>query len=97
VAVTDGLLSDEELSRLKDWQRAGYAGDMSYMNREAELLTTPARLFEGLGSIVVVGAYYDRGYREPLQPGYGRVARYAWGRDYHKVLRKKLASLVECV
>lgn len=84
-------------ARLQSWQEAGYAGEMSYMMRDAELLTTPANLLEGLRSIIVVGVHYDRGQRDELQAGFGRIARYAWGRDYHKVLRARLTSLVRAV
>lgn len=94
VAVAGPAALESEVERLTSWQEAGYAGEMEYMRRSPELLTSPKKLFETLRSIVVVGAYYDRGPRGVLQPGYGRVARYAWGRDYHKVLRAKLRQLV---
>jgi epoxyqueuosine reductase len=95
VSTPDGLGADRE--RLEAWQSAGYAGEMSFMQRESELLAGPARLLDGVRTIVSVGAYYDRGPRAPLRSGYGRVARYAWGRDYHKVLRKRLESLARAI
>lgn len=95
VSVPDGLGEDRE--RLEAWQSAGCAGEMSFMQRESALLTEPARLLDSVRTIVSVGAYYDRGPREPLRVGYGRVARYAWGRDYHKVLRKRLESLARAI
>jgi epoxyqueuosine reductase len=97
VAVVAARSLEHELERLRVWQGAGYAGEMSYMQREAELLTSPERLFEPLKSIVVIGAHYDCGVREPFKLGYGRVARYAWGRDYHKVIRRRLKVFVEQV
>lgn len=95
VATGSSLARDRE--RLEMWQQAGYPGDMGYMQRDAGLLSEPARLLESVRAIVSVGAYYDRGPREELRPGYGRVARYAWGRDYHKVLRVRLEQLAQRV
>lgn len=87
----------EDGSRLTAWQDAGLAADMSYMKRPAELLASPARLLPSARSIVVVAVFYERSPKEPLATGYGRVARYAWGRDYHRVLRRRLGELVERV
>ncbi len=95
IAEPSELLQDRAF--LEEWQAAGYAAEMNYMQRSSELLSSPARLLEGVRSIVVIGAYYDQTPRRPLSTGYGRVARYAWGRDYHKVLRKRLEQLVELV
>ncbi len=93
VAVTSAESLELDRERLESWQRSGYAGDMAFMNRDSSLLSSPRQVLPGARSVVSVGAYYDRTPREPLLPGYGRVARYAWGRDYHKVLRKALEAL----
>jgi epoxyqueuosine reductase len=94
VTMLDRPDLSSDIPRLQHWQDAGYAGDMSYMKRPVDLLAHPEQLFAELRSVVVVGAFYDRAQREPLKSGFGRVARYAWGRDYHKVLRKRLRSFV---
>jgi epoxyqueuosine reductase len=83
--------------RLRAWQEAGYAADMGYMERPPELLSDPSRLLESVKSILVIAAFYDRVARPPLPLGHGRVARYAWGKDYHKVLRERLTRLAELV
>ncbi len=97
VGVTDAAQLHHDLEHLKGWQEAGYAGDMEYMLREPELLASPERLLEGARSVVTVALAYDRAPRPVLAPGFGRVARYAWGRDYHKVLRKRLELLIRGV
>jgi len=95
VAGADSLLEDGQ--RLRKWQEAGFAGDMVFMQRDPDLLSSPRRIVPEAKSVVVVGAYYDRQPRLPLPKGHGRIARYAWGRDYHKVLRAKLKQLLESV
>ncbi len=82
---------------LRQWQDRGYAGEMSFMMRSPDLLTQPERLLPDLASAIVVGVHYDRTRREALPAGHGRIARYAWGRDYHKVLRKRLKAFVDGV
>jgi epoxyqueuosine reductase len=95
VGVAEPQVFQGDADRLRRWQEAGYAGDMDYMQRDPQLFASPDRLLDGTRTIVTVGAFYDRGFREPLRAGYGRIARYAWGRDYHKVLRARLGKLVE--
>jgi epoxyqueuosine reductase len=97
IAVTDAQDLELDRERLTAWQHNDYAGDMSFMNREPSLISSPRRLLPSARSVVSVGAYYDRSPRVPLELGYGRIARYAWGRDYHKVLRKRLEGLCEVI
>lgn len=74
-----------------DWLSRGFAGGMAYMARHAELRRNPDSLLPGVRSIVAVGL----NYYQPTQtrPGYPKIARYALGRDYHKVIRGKLRKL----
>jgi epoxyqueuosine reductase len=97
VGVADAEALTDERERLSSWQSSGYAGDMAFMLRDPDLLTSPAKLLDGARSVLVIGAFYDRQTRQDLPRGHGRIARYAWGRDYHKVLRAKLKLLVALV
>ena len=78
--------------RLEQWQKAGMAADMGYMHRPAELLAEPSRLQKSARSVVSLGVSYYPG-DHPENAGGGRVARYAWGRDYHEVIKKRLFRL----
>jgi epoxyqueuosine reductase len=93
VACPDELERDRR--HLDAWQQDGLAAEMEYMNRSVDLLTTPTRLLPSVKSIVVIAVFYERAPRIALEKGYGRIARYAWGRDYHKVLRRRLERLLE--
>ena len=78
--------------RLREWQAEGMAADMGYMQRPVELLSNPKKLQKSARSVVSLGvSYYPGDY--PENPGGGRVARYAWGRDYHEVIKEKLFRL----
>ena len=74
---------------LERWLAAGHHASMDWM-------ADPRRqrleaLLPGVRSLLAVGLSYY--VRTPLQPGHLRVARYGWGRDYHRVLDKRLRQL----
>jgi epoxyqueuosine reductase len=76
---------------LKEFLQRGYQGKMKYLE-DFELRTDPQKLFPGAKSIIVIGVNYYRQKAE-TPPDHGRIARYAWGRDYHKVFRNILKQL----
>ena len=85
----------QDRGHLYSWQEQGYAGTLGYMQRPADLFDAPAQILASQGTIISCAVAYDRGPRKPLPPEGARVARYAWGRDYHKVLKKRLQSLAQ--
>ena len=95
VAPVDAF--DIDRDRLSDWQRQGFAGEMEFMKRDPEILSSPKHFLPAARSALVLSATYDQTPVEPPPPGFGRVARYAWGKDYHRVLKKKLQDLVRMV
>lgn len=70
------------------------AADMDYMQRPVELLSNPKKLQKSAQSVVSLGVSYYPG-DHPENPGGGKVARYAWGRDYHEVIKERLYRLRE--
>jgi epoxyqueuosine reductase len=73
------------------WLDAGYAGDMAYLARTRVERADPRRLLPGARSVVAVALNYAP--PDPAPSDWQPVARYAWGRDYHDVMRPKLADL----
>ncbi len=83
------------------WLDEGYAGEMQYLHRHREAKYRPQKMLAGCRSILLVGLNYFQhapGGHAPLTdpddgtPA-GRVARYAWGRDYHKTLGNALRRI----
>ena len=70
-------------------------GDMSYLE-DAETRFTPDAILTGAKSVIVIALNYYRP-QPPLPAGHGRVARYAYGRDYHKVIKSYLKKLEEFI
>ncbi len=85
---------DEEKSRLKAWLHEGYHADMEWMPRHADKRCSPTLLWEGVQSIVVVVLNYFPGW-EAGQGDTIKIARYALGKDYHKIIRRKLAKVLQ--
>ena len=95
VGVTGAEPLNEGGERLREWQEAGMAADMGYMHRPVELLSDPRKLQKSAKSVVSLGvSYYPGDHPENTRDG-GRVARYAWGRDYHEVIKERLFKLRE--
>ncbi|HEX6708986.1 MAG TPA: tRNA epoxyqueuosine(34) reductase QueG [Rubrobacter sp.] len=94
VGVTGAEPLREGGERLREWQEAGMAADMGYMQRSVELLSDPKKLQKSARSVVSLGVSYYPG-DHPENEGGGRVARYAWGRDYHEVIKARLFRLRE--
>jgi epoxyqueuosine reductase len=79
--------------RLREWQEAGMSADMGYMQRPAEQLSDPRALQKSARSVVSLGVSYYPGDHPGSDAAGGRVARYAWGRDYHEVIKGRLFEL----
>lgn len=75
------------------WLAAGAAGEMVWMERGAEKRGDPQKVLPGARSVIVVALNYWQG-SEPDRRG-GRIARYAWGDDYHDVMLPRLRRLDE--
>jgi len=86
-------LSHRLFSRLAEWLRLGYHGTMAWMTRDPSRRSHPQLVLPGCRSMVSVGMNYYTNHRANEQPGMGRIARYAWGKDYHTVMIKQLAQL----
>jgi epoxyqueuosine reductase len=74
------------------WLRDGAAGEMEWIGRGEEKRNDPQKVLPGARSVIVVALNYFQGGQVPL-PTAGRIARYAWGDDYHEVMLRKLEKL----
>ena len=98
LGISDIDLGSEH-SQFNQWLKKGYAGDMNYLHRNRNKRLNPALLVPGTNRIISVTMNYLSPKTEPkkaLQDNKkGYIARYALGRDYHKLMRKRLAKLAE--
>lgn len=99
LGISDGYLPEAE-AHLDQWLAAGYHGDMDYMARHGRKRSRPRELVPGTRRVISVRMDYlpetaaDAG-PTLADPEQAFIARYALGRDYHKLMRKRLQQLAE--
>lgn len=96
VGITDVDLHEDE-AHLQRWLDAGYHGEMGFMAKHGTKRTRPAELEPGTVRVISVRLDYLPAEVETSkvlgQPHRAYISRYATGRDYHKLMRKRLQSL----
>jgi epoxyqueuosine reductase len=97
VGIT-GTRLDEDEAWLLRWLQAGHHGEMEYMQRHGTCRSRPAELVPGTVRIISVRMDYWPGGARPADevlqdPALAYLSRYALGRDYHKLLRRRLQQL----
>jgi len=83
----------EESERLNQWLKQGFHGEMNYMEGHFEKRTDPRQLLPGTKSIISLAFSYHTEEKQ-VDPEAPKISSYAYGRDYHKVVKKKLKNLV---
>ncbi len=90
IAAVDGT-NDQQIEQLRAWIELGYHADMEWMTslkrQDIRLVMSEVR------SLICVALNYYTPHQRPGGEEYGKISRYAWGRDYHKVIHKKLKAL----
>ena len=92
IARAEPLTAEGE--RLAEWLGQGFHGEMAWLEREPEKRSDPRLLLPGARSVVVVALNYYTENRHDPDPATGKISRYAWGDDYHDVMREKLNDLL---
>ena len=83
---------EEMAKKLDRWVSMGYHADMGYMERNHHLRLDPTRLVPGCRTLIVVALNY---YPQQMLPSDGyQIAYYAYGADYHRVVKEKLHLLL---
>lgn len=91
IAAADGDACFAEAQRLQAWLAKGYQADMDWManpKRQDIRLVMPE-----VRSVICVALNYYTPHRRPEGREYAKISRYGWGRDYHRMLHKKLKGL----
>ena len=101
VGITDTNLSAYE-KKYEQWLALNYHGEMGYMSKHGQKRTRPKQLIPEVKSLISVRLdYLPEHSADPLdtlnQADVAYVSRYALGRDYHKLMRKKLQQLAELI
>ena len=82
----------EEEKKFEDWLRQGYQGSMSYLERNFDKRLDPTKLVPGAKSVISLSYNYFPP-KKLISENNFIISKYAYGKDYHKVLRSKLKKL----
>lgn len=90
--ISKAELLEEDAVRLEQWLNKGYHGAMQYMENHFDLRVDPRKLVPGAKSVItLIQNYYPAEKQKDSTPN---IAKYAWGKDYHYVIKDKLKSLL---
>lgn len=88
-------VSEEMAAVLDRWTASGYHAEMGYMERNRDLRLDPTQLVPGCRTLIVVALNY---YPKQILPREGyQIAYYAYGKDYHRVVKDKLHQLLSYI
>ncbi len=87
---------EEEAPRLENWLKQSYNGEMSYMENHFDKRLDPTKLVEGAKSVISMGLNY---FTQTVQtdPNAPKISKYAYGTDYHSVIKDKLKELLHVI
>ncbi len=93
IAPADGF---PELTFLREWIDRGYGGEMAYMSRSADRRADVRAVVPGARSVIVMGTVYNTvpPYAPEPPDDVALISRYAWGDDYHDVLKARMDALL---
>ena len=85
---------EDDAHRLSQWLGRGFHGEMAWLEREPHKRTDPREIFPEARSVISVAVNY---YTPSQHQSTAKISRYAWGDDYHDVVREKLKTLLEWI
>lgn len=95
VGISKAEKLEQEARYLEKWLREGRHGKMEWMENHFDKRVDPRLLVEGAKSVIsVIHNYYPEPQHQQPE-GAPKISPYAWGEDYHKVLKRKLYTLFE--
>jgi epoxyqueuosine reductase len=93
--IAKAVQLDEDAARLEQWLKKGHQGSMQYMERYFDLRVDPRKLVPGAKSVITLMLnYFPSQQQQPQAP---KIAKYAYGTDYHYVIRDKLNELLQFI
>ena len=93
--ISEAQFLEEEAPRLENWLNKNYQGQMSYMENHFDKRLNPTKLVEGSKSVIsLLLNYYPSEFQ--IDDSY-KISKYAYGQDYHFVIKEKLKELLNTI
>ena len=93
--IAKAIQLDDDARRLESWLQQGFHGNMQYMENYFDLRTDPRKLVPGAKSVITLLLNYFPA--EQQQNNAPKIAKYAYGKDYHDVIRDKLNNFIQII
>jgi epoxyqueuosine reductase len=97
VGIAKARFLEEEASNLEQWLKSGYQGEMSYLANNFDKRLDPTKLVEGAKSVISLSYNYFPDEEKTQRGDSYKIARYAYGQDYHYVVKDKVKELLEYI
>ena len=97
VGIAKARFLEEEASNLEQWLKSGYQGEMSYLANNFDKRLDPTKLVEGAKSVISLSYNYFPDQEKTQRDDSYKIARYAYGQDYHYVVKDKVKELLEYI
>ena len=91
--ISKAIKLDDDARRLEQWLLNGRHGQMSYMERHFDLRVDPCKLVPGAKSVITLLKNYFPS--EKQKNGVPKISKYAFGKDYHEIIRSYLNQMLE--
>ena len=93
--IAKAVKLDDDARRLESWLQQGFQGNMHYMENYFDLRIDPAKLVPGAKSVITLLLnYFPAEQQQSIAP---KIAKYAYGKDYHDVIRDKLNNFIHLI
>ncbi len=86
---------DDDAARLESWLHKGMHGSMQYMEKHFDMRVDPTRLVPGAKSVITLLKNYYPAQQQDSNAV--KISKYAFGKDYHEVIREQLTELIESI
>ena len=93
--IAKAVKLDDDARRLESWLQKGFQGKMNYMENYFDLRIDPCKLVPGAKSVITLLLNYFP--EEQQQTDAPKISKYAYGKDYHEVIRDKLNTLLQYI
>ena len=91
--ISKAQMLDDDARRLENWLNTNMHGQMKYMENYFDLRVDPAKLVPGAKSVITLLKNYFPSQQQ--HPGTPKISKYAYGKDYHDVIRSKMKTLLQ--
>ena len=91
--IAKAQMLDDDARRLEDWLNTNMHGQMKYMENYFDLRVDPGKLVPGAKSVITLLKNYFPSQQQ--QPGTPKISKYAYGKDYHEVIRSQTKTLLQ--